>query len=63
MKEIPEYKKSNGTVSFSENDFIHVDSDEVPEFNPKTMYPIGCPYSLQDIMDGVMCETEDYIDK
>ena len=40
-----------------------MDKDKVFEINPKMMYPIGCPYSLQDIMDGVMCEMEDYIDK
>ena len=61
MEDIHEYKRLS--ISFNENDFIVMDKDKVPETNPKTLYPIGCPYSLQDIMDGAMCEMEDYIDK
>ncbi len=61
MKEIPEYKQLN--ISFNENDFIPIDKDNVPKTNPKTLYPIGSPYSLQDIMDCAMYETEDYNDK
>ena len=51
------------TVSFNENDFIAMDKDKVFEINSKMMYPIGCPYSLQDIMDCAIRETEDYNDK
>ena len=61
MEDIHELERL--TISFNENDFIAMDKDKVFEINPKMTYPIGCPYSLQDIMDGAMCETEDYIDK
>ena len=63
MNDIPEYKRSS--TSFNENDFVVIDKykDKVPGINPKTLYPIGCPYSLQDIMDCAMCEIEDYNDK
>ena len=63
MNDIREYKRSS--TSFNENDFVVIDKDKdkVPGINPKTLYPIGCPYSLQDIMDCAMCEIEDYNDK
>ena len=59
MNDIPEYKRLS--ISFNENDFVVMDKDKVPGINPKTLYPIGCPYSLQDIMDCVICETEEYL--
>ena len=63
MNDIPEYKRSS--TSFNENDFVVIDKDKdkVHGINPKTIYPIGCPYSLHDIMACAMCELEDYNDK
>lgn len=60
MDEITKHEK---LLVLNEDSFMPINENDTFKVDPKMLYPVGCPYSLQDIMDCVMCETEDYIDK